>query len=157
MQQSIGQIALVVRDYDEAIHFYVHRLGFTRVEDTAMHGQNKRWVVVAPPGEGGLRLLLARALGEEQLSRVGNQTGGRVFLCASPKKRPMAPWLFSRTCMATCGMWCRPTAEPTFGALGDSFQPIWGLCSPAHIAKTCPYVRLTLVRSYASVLGAPVD
>lgn len=80
MQQSIGQIALVVRDYDEAIHFYVHQLGFTLVEDTPMPAQNKRWVVVAPPGSGGLRLLLARAVGEEQLSRVGNQTGGRVFL-----------------------------------------------------------------------------
>jgi catechol 2,3-dioxygenase-like lactoylglutathione lyase family enzyme len=80
MQQSIGQIALVVRDYDEAIHFYVHQLGFTLVEDTAMPLQNKRWVVVAPPGDGGVRLLLARAAGDEQLSRVGNQTGGRVFL-----------------------------------------------------------------------------
>lgn len=80
MQQSIGQIALVVRDYDEAIHFYVNRLGFRLVEDIAMPAQNKRWVVVAPPGEGrGLHLLLARAVGEEQLSRVGNQTGGRFF------------------------------------------------------------------------------
>lgn len=84
MSQSIGQIALVVRDYDEAIHFYVHQLGFTLVEDTPMPAQDKRWVVVAPPGNseggGGLRLLLARAVGDEQLSRVGNQTGGRVFL-----------------------------------------------------------------------------
>jgi catechol 2,3-dioxygenase-like lactoylglutathione lyase family enzyme len=80
LSQSIGQIALVVRDYDEAIHFYVHQLGFTLVEDTPMPAQNKRWVVVAPPGLDGLRLLLARAVGDEQLSRVGNQTGGRVFL-----------------------------------------------------------------------------
>lgn len=80
MKQSIGQLSLVVRDYDEAIHFYVHQLGFTLLEDTAMPGLNKRWVVVAPPGTVGLRLLLARAVGDEQLSRVGNQTGGRVFL-----------------------------------------------------------------------------
>ena len=80
MSQSIGQLSVLVRDYDEAIHFYVHQLGFTLVEDTAMPAQNKRWVVVAPPGEGGVRLLLARAVGDEQLSRVGNQTGGRVFL-----------------------------------------------------------------------------
>ena len=81
MQQSIGQIALIVRDYDEAIHFYAHQLGFTLVEDTAIPAQNKRWVVIAPPGDGGgLRLLMARAVGEEQLSRAGNQTGGRVFL-----------------------------------------------------------------------------
>ncbi|QTN28800.1 VOC family protein [Rhodoferax sp. AJA081-3] len=80
MSQSIGQLSVLVRDYDEAIHFYVHQLGFTLVEDTAMPAQNKRWVVVAPPGAGGVRLLLARAVGDEQLSRVGNQTGGRVFL-----------------------------------------------------------------------------
>ncbi len=80
MTQSIGQLSVLVRDYDEAIHFYVHQLGFSLVEDTAMPADNKRWVVVAPPGEGSLRLLLARAVGDEQLSRVGNQTGGRVFL-----------------------------------------------------------------------------
>ena len=80
MTQSIGQISLVVRDYDEAIHFYVHQLGFTLLEDTAMPAQDKRWVVVAPPGADGLRLLLARAVGDAQLSRVGDQTGGRVFL-----------------------------------------------------------------------------
>jgi catechol 2,3-dioxygenase-like lactoylglutathione lyase family enzyme len=78
--QSIGQLSVLVRDYDEAVHFYVHQLGFTLVEDYVMPAQNKRWVVVAPTGEGGVRLLLARAVGDEQLSRVGNQTGGRVFL-----------------------------------------------------------------------------
>jgi catechol 2,3-dioxygenase-like lactoylglutathione lyase family enzyme len=78
--QTIGQVALVVRDYDEAIDFYVGVLGFTRVEDTYIAGQDKRWVVVAPPGSTGSRLLLARAASNEQASRVGNQTGGRVFL-----------------------------------------------------------------------------
>ena len=80
MRQSIGKMALVVRDYDEAIAFYVGTLGFTLVEDTYIEAQNKRWVVVAPPGSTGSRLLLARAVGEEQSSRIGNQTGGRVFL-----------------------------------------------------------------------------
>ena len=80
MRQSIGTVALVVRDYDEAIAFYVGILGFTLVEDTYIEAQNKRWVVVAPPGSTGSRLLLARAVGEEQSSRIGNQTGGRVFL-----------------------------------------------------------------------------
>lgn len=80
MNQSIDQLSLVVRDYDEAIAFYVGTLGFTLVEDTAMPAQAKRWVVVAPPGTGGVRLLLARAVGEAQLARVGDQTGGRVFL-----------------------------------------------------------------------------
>jgi catechol 2,3-dioxygenase-like lactoylglutathione lyase family enzyme len=80
MQQSIGQVALVVREYDEALDFYVGTLGFTLVEDTYIPEQDKRWVVVAPPGASESRLLLARAMGEEQASRIGNQTGGRVFL-----------------------------------------------------------------------------
>jgi catechol 2,3-dioxygenase-like lactoylglutathione lyase family enzyme len=80
MKQSIGQVALVVRDYDEAIDFYVDKLGFNLIEDTYVPEQDKRWVVVAPPGASGSRLLLARAVGEEQSSRIGNQTGGRVFL-----------------------------------------------------------------------------
>ena len=80
MKQSIGQIAIVVRDYDEAIDFYVGALGFTLVEDTYVPDQDKRWVIVAPPGSTESRLLLARATSEEQSSRIGNQTGGRVFL-----------------------------------------------------------------------------
>ena len=78
--QTIGQLALVVRDYDEAIQFYVNVLGFALIEDTAIPAQDKRWVVVAPRGSTGPRLLLARAAGDEQASRIGNQTGGRVFL-----------------------------------------------------------------------------
>jgi catechol 2,3-dioxygenase-like lactoylglutathione lyase family enzyme len=80
MRQSIATIALVVRDYDEALAFYVGTLGFTLVEDTAIPAQDKRWVTVAPPGSTGPVLVLARAVGEEQSSRIGNQTGGRVFL-----------------------------------------------------------------------------
>ena len=80
MKQSIGYVALVVQDYDEAIKFYVDTLGFSLIEDTFIEAQNKRWVLVAPPGSTGTRLLLARAVGAEQFSRIGNQTGGRVFL-----------------------------------------------------------------------------
>jgi catechol 2,3-dioxygenase-like lactoylglutathione lyase family enzyme len=80
MKQSIGQLSLVVREYDEAIDFYVETLGFTLVEDTYFPEQDKRWVVVAPPGSTESRLLLARASNQEQASRIGNQTGGRVFL-----------------------------------------------------------------------------
>lgn len=80
MKQSIGYVSLVVRDYDEAIDFYVRTLGFALIEDTYIEAQDKRWVLVAPPGSSESRLLLARAVGEEQSSRVGNQTGGRVFL-----------------------------------------------------------------------------
>jgi catechol 2,3-dioxygenase-like lactoylglutathione lyase family enzyme len=80
MKQSIGYVALVVQDYDEAIKFYVDTLGFRLIEDMFIEVQNKRWVLVAPPGSTETRLLLARAVGAEQSSRIGNQTGGRVFL-----------------------------------------------------------------------------
>ncbi len=80
MKQSIVHIALVVRDYDEAIAFYTETLHFTVVEDTYQPAQDKRWVVVAPPGSTGTTLLLARASTPEQASFIGNQSGGRVFL-----------------------------------------------------------------------------
>ena len=80
MKQSIVHVALVVRDYDEAIEFYTKKLHFTLVEDTYQPAQNKRWVVVSPPGSVGATLLLARASKPEQDAFVGNQSGGRVFL-----------------------------------------------------------------------------
>jgi catechol 2,3-dioxygenase-like lactoylglutathione lyase family enzyme len=80
MKQSIVHVALVVRDYDEAIEFYTKKLHFTLVEDTYQPEQDKRWVVVAPPGSNGTSLLLAKASKPEQEPFVGNQTGGRVFL-----------------------------------------------------------------------------
>jgi catechol 2,3-dioxygenase-like lactoylglutathione lyase family enzyme len=79
MVQSIGCVALVVPDYDEAIAHYTQDLGFALVEDTALPG-GQRWVLVAPPGSSETRLLLAKAKGDAQLARVGDQTGGRVFL-----------------------------------------------------------------------------
>jgi catechol 2,3-dioxygenase-like lactoylglutathione lyase family enzyme len=83
MKQSIVHIALVVKDYDEAIDFYTNKLHFTLVEDTYQPEQDKRWVVVAPPGSTGTTLLLARASKPEQESFIGNQAGGRVFLFLS--------------------------------------------------------------------------
>jgi catechol 2,3-dioxygenase-like lactoylglutathione lyase family enzyme len=80
MKQSIVHVALVVRDYDEAIDFYTKKLHFTLVEDIYQPEQDKRWVVVAPPGSEGTTLLLARASKSEQEAFIGNQTGGRVFL-----------------------------------------------------------------------------
>lgn len=77
--QQLALTSLVVRNYDEAIRFYVDKLNFRLVEDTHL-SDTKRWVVVAPPGSTGCNLLLAQAANDEQLSRVGNQTGGRVFL-----------------------------------------------------------------------------
>lgn len=80
MKQSIVHIALVVNDYDEAIDFYTKTLNFELIEDTYQPEQDKRWVVVAPPGSSGTTILLARASKPEQERFVGNQTGGRVFL-----------------------------------------------------------------------------
>jgi catechol 2,3-dioxygenase-like lactoylglutathione lyase family enzyme len=79
MNQRIAQFALVVADYDEAIDFYTRVMGFELLEDTVM-SETKRWVRVKPRGEGECAILLAKAANPEQLSRVGNQTGGRVFL-----------------------------------------------------------------------------
>jgi len=82
MAQSLAHIALVVRDYDEALAFYVGKLGFTLVEDSYQPEQDKRWVVIAPPGApaGSSTILLARAATPEQAAFIGNQAGGRVFL-----------------------------------------------------------------------------
>jgi catechol 2,3-dioxygenase-like lactoylglutathione lyase family enzyme len=79
IRRTLAHVALVVRDYDEAIDFYTRALGFTLVEDITLSA-DKRWVVVAPSDGGGASLLLAKASNDAQLSRVGNQTGGRVFL-----------------------------------------------------------------------------
>ncbi len=80
MIQSIVHIALVVKDYDEAIEFYTKKLHFTLIEDTYQPEQDKRWVVVSPPGSGGTTILLAKASKPEQEEFIGNQAGGRVFL-----------------------------------------------------------------------------
>lgn len=80
MVQSIVHIALVVKDYDEAIEFYTKKLNFTLIEDTYQPEQDKRWVVVAPPGSNGATILLARASNPIQEEFIGNQAGGRVFL-----------------------------------------------------------------------------
>lgn len=79
MNQRLMHIALVVADYDQAIDWYTQKLGFKLIEDTQL-SEVKRWVLIQPPGEGSCQLLLAKAATEEQKSRVGNQTGGRVFL-----------------------------------------------------------------------------
>lgn len=79
MKQSIAHIALVVDDYDEAIRFYTEKLNFRLIEDTPQ-SETKRWVLVAPEGAEECALLLAKGVGDEQRSRIGNQTGGRVFL-----------------------------------------------------------------------------
>ena len=83
MNQALSLVSLLVRDYDEAIAFFVGKLEFVLVEDSDVPAHNKRWVVVAPRGGGSCRLLLARASTPEQAAQIGNQTGGRVFLFLS--------------------------------------------------------------------------
>lgn len=80
MKQSIVHIAIVVRDYDEAIDFYVNKLNFVLIEDTYQPEHDKRWVVISPPGSVGTTLLIAKASKPEQEAYIGNQSGGRVFL-----------------------------------------------------------------------------
>jgi catechol 2,3-dioxygenase-like lactoylglutathione lyase family enzyme len=80
MNQALGLVSLLVRDYDEALDFFVGKLGFKLVENRFVPEQLKRWVVVAPDGKGGAHLLLARASTPEQEAHIGNQNGGRVFL-----------------------------------------------------------------------------
>jgi catechol 2,3-dioxygenase-like lactoylglutathione lyase family enzyme len=80
MKQSLGLVSLIVSDYDAALEFFVGKLGFVLIEDSYVPEEGKRWVVVSPPGANESRLLLARASNGEQASRIGTQTGGRVFL-----------------------------------------------------------------------------
>jgi catechol 2,3-dioxygenase-like lactoylglutathione lyase family enzyme len=129
MQQSIGLVSLLVRDYDEAIGFYVGILGFSLVEDTPVPAQNKRWVVVAPPGATQCRLLLARASNSEQLARVGDQTGGRVFLFLHTDdfERDHAAY-YSKGVVFVRG----PTREPygTVAVFRDLYGNLWDLIGP---------------------------
>lgn len=129
MKHSIGLVAVVVRDYDEAIEFYVNRLGFALVEDTPIEALNKRWVVVAPPGSSESRLLLARAVGEEQSSRIGNQTGGRVFLFLNTDNF----WRDFREYQARGVVFVRPPREESYGTVAvfrDLYGNLWDLLQP---------------------------
>jgi catechol 2,3-dioxygenase-like lactoylglutathione lyase family enzyme len=129
MNQWIGQIALVVRDYDEAIRFYVDTLGFELIEDTYIVEQKKRWVVVAPRGENSTRLLLARGVTEEQASRIGNQTGGRVFLFLYTDDF----WRDYRSYKARGVVFVREPKEETYGTVAvfkDLYGNFWDLIQP---------------------------
>ena len=126
MRQAIAHVALVVRDYDEAIAFFTQKLRFTLVEDLYQPEQDKRWVVVAPPGSTGASLLLARASNAEQEPFVGNQTGGRVFLFLSTDD-------FSRDYhrMVSEGIrFVRPPSEQPYGVVAvfeDLYGNLWDL------------------------------
>ena len=129
MKQSIGQLSLVVREYDEAINFYVEALGFTLVEDTYVPEQDKRWVVVAPPGSIESRILLARASNEEQSSRIGNQTGGRVFLFLFTDDF----WRDFESYRAKGVVFVRKPKEEPYGTVAvfqDLYGNLWDLLQP---------------------------
>jgi catechol 2,3-dioxygenase-like lactoylglutathione lyase family enzyme len=121
MKQSIVHIALVVRDYDEAIAFYTQKLHFTLVEDTYQPEQDKRWVVVAPPGSTGTTLLLARASKPEQEPFVGNQTGGRVFLFLNSDDF----WRDYNEMVANGITFIRPPKQADYGMVAV-FQDLYG-------------------------------
>jgi lactoylglutathione lyase len=106
MTQRLGYVALVVRDYDEAVAFFTHALGFQLIEDTDL-GNGKRWVLVRPPGSSGTDLLLARAVNPEQALRIGNQTGGRVFLFRHTDNF----WRDYREMTAKGVTFCRPPSD----------------------------------------------
>jgi catechol 2,3-dioxygenase-like lactoylglutathione lyase family enzyme len=120
MAPTLGYIALVVRDYDEAINFYTNKLDFALIEDTNL-GDGKRWVRVRPPGSTGTDLLLAKAVTPEQASRIGNQTGGRVFLFLHTDNF----WRDYRAMTAKGVKFVRPPSEESYGTVAV-FEDLYG-------------------------------
>jgi Lactoylglutathione lyase and related lyases len=128
MKQSIARIALVVRDYDEAIEFYTKKLDFSLIEDAKLD-ENKRWVVVAPPGSNECSLLLAKAANDEQLKSIGNQTGGRVFLFLFTDDF----WRDYNKMKDRSINFVRPPAEHEYGTVAvfeDLYGNLWDLLQP---------------------------
>lgn len=135
MRQTIFHIALVVRDYDEAIDFYCRTLHFTLVEDTYQPEQDKRWVVVAPPNSHGTTLLLARASTPEQQAFVGNQAGGRVFLFLSTDDF----WRDYDDMLAAGVRFVREPKEEPYGTVAvfqDLYGNLWDLVQRAQNAPS---------------------
>jgi uncharacterized glyoxalase superfamily protein PhnB len=134
MKQAIGLVSLVVREYDEAIAYYVGVLGFTLIEDSFIPEQNKRWVVVAPPGSSESRLLLARASTEEQAARIGNQTGGRVsfFLHTDDLDRDYRNYKSKGVAFVR-----EPRREPygTVAVFKDLYGNLWDLLQPRSLVR----------------------
>ncbi|MFN8343521.1 MAG: VOC family protein [Spirosomataceae bacterium] len=128
MKQQIVHLALVVTDYDEAIAFYTQKLNFVLLEDTPL-SETKRWVRVAPPGSSDCCLLLAKAVGDEQGSRVGNQTGGRVFLFLHTDDF----WRDYRAMTANGIRFVRQPATEAYGTVAvfeDLYGNLWDLIEP---------------------------
>ncbi len=129
MKQSINHVALVVKEYDEAIAFYSEKLGFELIEDTYQPEQDKRWVLVAPPGSQGTNVLLARAATAEQARFIGNQTGGRVFLFLSTDDF----WRDYRAMKEKGVTFVRDPQEHDYGTVAvfaDLYGNLWDLIEP---------------------------
>ncbi len=128
MKQTLGHVALVVREYDEAIAFFTRTLNFKLIEDTRL-SEDKRWVLIAPPGSQGTSLLLARAATPEQASRIGNQTGGRVFLFLHTDDF----WRDYNEMTARKVKFTRPPCEEPYGTVAvfeDLYGNLWDLIQP---------------------------
>jgi catechol 2,3-dioxygenase-like lactoylglutathione lyase family enzyme len=135
VKQTIFHVALVVRDYDEAIEFFCRKLHFTLIEDTYQPEQEKRWVVVAPPGSTGASLLLARATNPEQEAAIGRQTGGRVFLFLQTDDF----WRDYNEMRANGITFIRePRVQPygTVSVFEDLYGNLWDLVGPPAGAET---------------------
>ncbi|GAB4165386.1 MAG: VOC family protein [Candidatus Promineifilaceae bacterium] len=129
MKQAIMRVALVVRDYDEAIAFFCHKLHFTLIEDSYQPEQDKRWVLVAPPGSSGTALLLARAATPEQEAFIGRQTGGRVFLFLSTDNF----WRDYTEMLAAGIRFVRAPQTAAYGTVAvfeDLYGNLWDLIEP---------------------------
>jgi catechol 2,3-dioxygenase-like lactoylglutathione lyase family enzyme len=136
MMQTLGHVALVVRDYDEALAFFTGTLNFKVIEDTQL-SEDKRWVLIAPPGSQGTSLVLARAATPEQVSRIGNQTGGRVFLFLHTDDF----WRDYREMIARKVKFTRPPSEESYGTVAvfeDLYGNQWDLLQlkPGHVLGT---------------------
>lgn len=134
MQQRIAHIALVVKEYDEAIQFYTKKLGFTLIEDTKLDG-DKRWVLVAPPGATECSLLLAKAANEQQAASIGNQAGGRVFLFLFTDDF----WRDYNNMVAQHIHFVRPPKEEAYGIVAvfeDLYGNQWDLLEPNQKNKS---------------------
>lgn len=134
MKQSIGQVAIVVSEYDEAITFYTSTLGFTLIEDTYIPEQDKRWVIVTPPNSTESRVLLARAANDEQASRIGNQTGGRVFMFLFTDDF----WRDYKNYQSKGVVFVREPKEETYGTVAvfeDLYGNLWDLLQPKQLMQ----------------------
>src|ERR1700741_1047706 len=128
MPQTLAHVAVVVRNYDEAIAFYTSVLGFHLLEDTDL-GAGKRWVLVSPPGSSGTNVLLAQAATPEQISRIGNQTGGRGFLFLHTDDF----WRDYRTLTSRNVEFARDPKEEPYGTVAvfrDLYGNLWDLIQP---------------------------